>query len=150
MAAATWAETIENSSQQQQHSMGFGPFFVHLGEIGTLVDTIMRTPHQNRVPAPWPVTPAKGWLMHRLNDEWSLEAWCALGAEWIFQPPIPDKKRIVHISEAASAERKANISRRLDNPLELIATGEAFAFLRRFIRDSRGVFHNEQLAVSRY
>src|SRR5947209_7280664 len=46
----------------------------------------------------------------------------------IFQPPIPDKKRIVHISEAASAERKANIGRRLDNPLELIATGEAFAF----------------------
>jgi hypothetical protein len=128
MSEMTWAERIESTSEAGQRNMGFGPFFIHLGQLATLLDSITRTPHPNTGPAPWPVAPATGWRTHRLNDEWSLTAWCALGGEWVFHPSLPDKQRKVYISEACKPEQLASVVSRLNDPLQCIAVGEAFAF----------------------
>lgn len=130
MSGVTWAEQIVTASEEQQHKMGFGPFFVHLGQLSTLLDSITRSRHPNVTtpPFPWPIAPAPGWLTHRLNDDWSLTAWCALGGEWIFDAPIPGKKHTIHVSSGCNLDRRANIAQRSRDPLQLIAAGEAFAF----------------------
>jgi hypothetical protein len=128
MSVTAWAESIENTSEEQQRGMGFGPFFVHLGHLTTPLDSLMRTPRSSTVPTPWPTAPAPGWLKHQLDADWSLTAWCAVGGEWIFEPPVSGKRRVVHIPSSCSAERRASIAEQLDDPLRLIAAGEAFAF----------------------
>jgi hypothetical protein len=97
MADVTWAEKIENASDEQQRKMRFGPFSVHLGRLVTLQESLIRTPKAVDVPAPWPIAEAPGWLTHRLDANWSITAWCALGGEWIFDQRGLDK-RSVHIS----------------------------------------------------
>ena len=128
MSKATWAESIENASEGQQHTLGFGPFSVHLGHLTTILESLIRTPKSTTVPAPWPVAQAPGWLTHRLDADWSLTAWCAVGGEWIFAPPASGKRRIAHISPAIDDQRRLSIVKRLNDPIQLIAAGEAFAF----------------------
>jgi hypothetical protein len=130
MSAITWAEKIITASEEQQHNMGFGPFFVHLGQLSTLLESITRSPNPEveKSPIPWPVAPAPGWLTHRLNEHWSLTVWCALGGEWVFDSPVPDKKHALHVSPACNANRRAKILQSLNEPFQLIAAGEAFAF----------------------
>lgn len=127
MSKMTWAEQIENASEEQQHRMGFGPFLVHLGNLTTTLD-LTRTPRSDRVPSPWPVGPAPGWLKRRLDDDWSVTAWCALGGEWVFRAPVPGAKHVLRISGDSSPARRASISQRLHDPFQLVAAGEAFAF----------------------
>ena len=128
MSDTTWAERIENASEGAQHKMGFGPFFVHLGHLTTILEFLIRTPKSSSVPTPWPIAQAPGWLKHRINADWSMTAWCAVGGEWIFGPSTVGKRPIVHISSRCDAQRRANIVKRLHDPLQLIATGDAFAF----------------------
>jgi hypothetical protein len=128
MSETTWAERIENASEAEQHGMGFGPFFVHLGHLTTLLEALTRTRRSSAVPAPWPVAKAPGWLKFKLDDDWALTAWCAAGGEWIFKGLPFDKRRVIHIPPSLSTERRNGILAKLDDPLQLIAAGEAFAF----------------------
>lgn len=129
MSEMTWAEKIVTASEEQQRKMGFGPFLVHLGQLVTLPESLTRSRNPNvEKPVPWPIAPAPGWLTHRLNEDWSLTAWCALGGEWIFRPPVPDKKHVLHVSPTVDPARRDRIVQSSREPLRLIADGEAFAF----------------------
>ncbi|MGH2359428.1 MAG: FRG domain-containing protein [bacterium] len=126
--------------------MGFGPFFVHLGHLVTGLETLIRTPKSAAgVPAPWPIAPAPGWFTHRLDEDWSITAWCALGGEWIFRESTSDKKRIVHIAPTCAPERRASIVERLSQPPSLLAAGEVFSFC-----DSLFVIPEESFVMNSY
>jgi hypothetical protein len=123
----TWAESIENASESQQRGMVFGPYFVDRGNLAT-IESLVRTPKSANVPTPWPIAPATGWVKHQLDADYSSQTWCAHGADWVFGPPAPGERCILHIWPKCNAERRASIVQRLDQPFQLIATGEAFAY----------------------
>ena len=146
MLNTTWAESIERATEDEQRKLGFGPFFVHLGNLVTLPEVLIKEPKAGAdVPLSWPVAPAPGWLTHRLDDEWSLTAWCALGGDWVFRQPESDKKRMLHISPETAPATRDSIVERLNEPLQLLAAGEVFAFY-----DSLFVIPNESFTMNSY
>ncbi len=129
----TWAERVELASETEQRRMGFGPFMVHLGHLTTMLDNIVRTPRSSSVPAPWPIAPAPGWLATPIDNNQSITLWCALGGEWVFRRPEPDKKHIVFINPACTSERRDSVLARVGtlspfDLLDMFGSGEAFAF----------------------
>jgi hypothetical protein len=128
-----WAEDIEKASAKERAGMGFGPFHVEPeGHLGLFLEAIDRTPKPGAVvPGRWPVGRAPGWQELPINEEWSLSIWCALGGEWVLQSIDSSRKIQVHVSDSLSGDDKAHICERLHEPLELLTSGEAFAFCGR-------------------
>src|SRR5438552_320128 len=110
--------------------MSFGPFLVDpIGYLYLPIDRLERRPKPGaKVAQPWPVGPAPGWLMHKLDDEWSLQVWCALGGEWVFNTSERTTKRQLIMPTQVDPERRSRILARLDVPMRLIVSGDAFAF----------------------
>jgi FRG domain len=66
------------------------------------------------------------------------------GGDWIFRRSTPDKTKI-HIPSTYADERRASIVARLKEPLQLIATGDAFSFC-----DSLFVIPDESFVMNSY
>jgi len=102
-----------------------------------MLDNTVRTPNAINVPAPWPIAPAPGWLTTPIDDKKSIALWCALGGDWVFRSPEPDKKRTVFISPTCAPERRDRILTKVGslNPfelLEMVGSEDAFAFCDSF------------------
>jgi hypothetical protein len=125
-----WAEAIERASPAERARMGFGPYHVEPeGHLGLFLETIDRTPKPGAdVPPRWPIGRAPGWQRLRIDEEWSLNVWCALGGEWILHPPDTSRTRSVFFSDCLPDNAETRIHERINNPLELLSSGDAFAF----------------------
>jgi hypothetical protein len=130
MESELWAEQIERATADDRKRMGFGPFYVDPGgRLLLLLESIIRSPKPGaRVPSTWPIDAAPGWVTIPIGPGWSFEDWCSLSSEWVFESPDPTVRRVVIVPETLSAERKSYVEERLDEPLELLHSGEAFAF----------------------
>lgn len=125
-----WAEAIENASQSHRASMGFRPFFVNpeTGHLMTLLEGIYRNPiPQSGLPTPWPIGRAPGWFKVQLRGEWTDLCWCALGGEWVFQPPT-SRKHVIVAPSRLSDEARARFEALRSNLPSLVANGEAISF----------------------